>query len=41
VMVLLKQDGLKLNATYQFLVYADYINILGRSLHNTKETQNH
>jgi len=39
-MVLLNQDGLKLNATHQLLVYVDYINILGGSLHNTKETQN-
>jgi hypothetical protein len=34
------QDGLKLNGTHQFLVYADYVNILGGSLHAiTKNTE--
>jgi hypothetical protein len=27
------QDGLKLNGTYQLLVYADDVNILGRRVH--------
>jgi hypothetical protein len=31
------QDGLKLNGTYQYLVYADYVNILGGSVHTVKE----
>jgi hypothetical protein len=31
--VLVNQDGLKLNGTYQLLVHADDINILGRSVH--------
>jgi hypothetical protein len=30
------QDGLKLNGTYQFLVYDD-VNILGESVHTIKE----
>jgi hypothetical protein len=31
------QDGLKLNGTHQFLVYADYVNILGGSIRAVKE----
>jgi hypothetical protein len=31
--VQVNQDGLKLNGTHTFLVYADYVNILGRSVH--------
>jgi len=31
--VQVNQDGLKLNGTYAFLVYADDVNILGRSVH--------
>jgi hypothetical protein len=30
-------DGLKLNGTHQLLVYADYVNILGGSVHAVKE----
>jgi hypothetical protein len=32
-----KQDGLKLQSTHQFLVYADDVNILGRSIHTIKK----
>ena len=35
--MLMKVDGLKLNITHQLLVYADDVNILGRSVHTTKE----
>jgi hypothetical protein len=31
------QDGLKLSGTHQLLVYADDVNILGGSVHTTKE----
>jgi len=31
------QHGLKLNGTHQLLVYADVVNILGRSVHNIKK----
>jgi hypothetical protein len=31
------QDGLKLNVTHQLLVYADDVNILGRSVHTIRE----
>ena len=34
--VQVNQDGLKLNGTYQLLDYADDVNILGGSVHNTK-----
>jgi len=30
-------DGLKLNGTYQFLFYADDVNILGRSVDTIKK----
>ena len=30
-------DGLKLNNTHKLLVYADDVNILGRSVHFTKK----
>jgi len=30
-------DGLKLNGTHQLLVYADDVDILGRSVHNMKK----
>jgi hypothetical protein len=32
------QDGLKLNATHQLLVYADDVNILGGIIHSIKKT---
>jgi predicted protein tyrosine phosphatase len=35
--VQVNQDGLKLNATHQLLVYADYINIMGRSVNTVKK----
>ena len=31
------QEGLKLNGTHQLLVYIDYVNILGESIHATKK----
>jgi hypothetical protein len=31
------QEGLKLNGTHQFLVYADDVNILGGSIHSMKK----
>jgi hypothetical protein len=33
------QDGLKLNGTHQFLVYAGDVNILGRSIHTIKKNK--
>jgi hypothetical protein len=35
--VQVNQDGLKLNGTHQFLVYADDVNILGGSIHTVKK----
>ena len=35
--VQVNQDGLKLNGTYQFLIYADDVNILGGSVPTVKE----
>jgi len=35
--VQVNQDGLLLNCTYQLLVYADHVNILGGSVHTIKE----
>jgi hypothetical protein len=34
--VQVNQDGLKLNCTHQILVYADDVNMLGRSIHALK-----
>jgi hypothetical protein len=35
--VQVNQDGLKLNGTHHLLVYADYVNILGGSVHKMWE----
>ena len=35
--VQVNQHGLKLNGTYQVLVYADYVNILGGRVHTIKK----
>ena len=35
--VQVNQDGLELNGTFQILVYADDVNILGGSVHTVKE----
>jgi hypothetical protein len=32
-----KQNGLKLKGTHQLLVYADGVNLLGRSIHTIKK----
>jgi hypothetical protein len=37
--VQVNQQGLKFNGTLQRLVYADDVNILGRSVHTTRKTQ--
>jgi hypothetical protein len=37
--VQINQDGLKLNGTHQFLVYAGDVNILGGSVHTVKENE--
>jgi hypothetical protein len=37
--VQVNQDGMKLNGTHQFLVYADDVNILGVSVHTVKENR--
>jgi len=34
--VQVNQDGLKFNGTYQLLVYADDVNIIGGSVHTVK-----
>jgi len=36
--VQVNQDGLKFNDIYQFLVYADYVNIMGGSIHTMMMT---
>jgi len=36
-MIHVNQDDLKLNGTYQLLVYADYVNTLARYIHNLKK----
>ena len=34
--VQINHDGLKLNGTYQLVVYADCVNLLGGSVHDVK-----
>jgi len=34
--VQVKEEGLKLIGTHQAVVYAEYVNILGRNVHNMK-----
>jgi hypothetical protein len=36
--VQINQDGLKLNGTHHFVVYADDVNILGGAIHTIKKT---
>ena len=36
--VQINEDGLKLNGTHQRLDYANYVNILGRSVRSIKNT---
>jgi len=36
-MVQIKQEGLKLNSTHQFVVYADDVQILGGCIHTIKK----
>ena len=36
--VQVNRDGLKLNGTHQLIVYADDVNILGRSVHSVKKS---
>jgi len=38
--VQVNQDDLKLNGAHQFLVYVDYVNTLGGSIHTTKRNTN-
>jgi len=38
--VVVNQDGLKLNDTHQLLVYADDVNVLGRSIHTVRKKTN-
>jgi hypothetical protein len=35
--VKVNQEGLKLNGTHQLVVYADYVNILGVSIHTIRK----
>ena len=37
--VQVNQDGLKLNGTNQLLVYADVVNVWGRSIHTVKKNK--
>ena len=37
-LVQVNEEGLKLNGTHQLLVYADYFNILGGSVHTVKKS---
>jgi hypothetical protein len=38
--VQVNQNGLKLNSTHQLLLYADDVNILGKSIHTIKNNTN-
>jgi hypothetical protein len=38
-MIRVNQEGLKLNGTHQHIIYADGVNIFGKSLHTIKKSK--